>query len=184
MDIDWRTEAKRPVTLGLAALALIGWVVAISQISSKSALLASTSAQIGSVTNERQQLATELDQQRRASGTLADLQQKIAGSTVAASTVTQQRDAAAAQLAETTRAVEAAQKGRTEAEAQLKAATEQLTPLRATSAEVETKLTQSRETAAKLDNDIVSRGQELAEISRRIDAARRQETKPASRLRN
>lgn len=78
MNISWSAEAKRPVTLALAALALVGWIVAISQISSKSSLLASTSAQINDLTATRQQLATELDQQQKASGTLADLQRKAA----------------------------------------------------------------------------------------------------------
>ena len=31
MDIDWKTEIKRPVTLILAALTLVGWIVAISE---------------------------------------------------------------------------------------------------------------------------------------------------------
>src|SRR4051794_6219803 len=64
MDIDWRAEMKRPVTLGLAALAFIGWIVALSQLSAKTSLQASTAAQIGQLTAARQQLATELAQQQ------------------------------------------------------------------------------------------------------------------------
>ena len=59
MNVDWGAEAKRPVTLALAALALVGWIIAISQMSS---LRASTPAQVGNLTASRQRLATELDQ--------------------------------------------------------------------------------------------------------------------------
>lgn len=93
MQKDWKAEAKRPVTLGLAALALVGWIIAISQTSSLSSSRANTSAQINDLAASRRQLATELDQQQNASGTLADLQGKAV-----------EVNTAAAQLAETNKA--------------------------------------------------------------------------------
>jgi len=135
MDIDWRAEMKRPVTLGLAALAFIGWIVAISQLSAKTSLQASTSAQIGQLTAARQQLATELDQQQKASGTLVEVQKKTAEATAAADKAARDRDAAAAQLAETGKAIEAAKGSLAGAEAELNAVTEQITQRRAVSTE-------------------------------------------------
>src|SRR3954454_22666251 len=108
VGIDWKAELKRPITLALAALALIGWVEAISQLSAKASLRASTSAQIGRLTAARQQLATELDQQQQPAGTRVDLQKKSAEAIAAADTAGRDRTAAAAQLVETNRAIEAA----------------------------------------------------------------------------
>ncbi len=108
MDIDWKTEIKRPVTLILAALTLVGWIVAISEISLNSSLRANTSTQIGQLTAARQQLSTELNQQQKASGTLADVQKKTAETTAAADKAAQDRDAAATQLVEANKAIEAA----------------------------------------------------------------------------
>ena len=175
MDIDWKAELKRPVTLILAALALIGWIFALSEVSSKSALRASTTAQIGQMTTERQQLAAQLDQQQKASGTLADLQKRTAETTEAAKKATQDRDAAAADLAATNAAAAAAKQGRENAETQLNTLTQQLKDGRAAAEEAGSKLAQSKEAAAKLDSDAAARTGELADISKRIEAAHAQE---------
>src|SRR4051794_13944583 len=144
MDIDWKAEMKRPVTLGLAALAVIGWIFAISQLSAKTSLQASTSSQIGQLTAARQQLATELDQQQKASGTLIDMQKRTEEATAAADRAARDREAAAAQLADTNKAIEAVKGSLTGAEAELNAVTEQITQRRAASTEAESALTQSR----------------------------------------
>src|SRR3954453_7709252 len=151
VDVDWKAEVKRPVTLVVAALALIGWIVAISQLSAKTSLQASTSAQIGQLTAARQQLATELDQQQKASGTLVEVQKKTAEATAAADKAARDRDAAAAQLAETGKAIEAAKGSLAGAEAELNAVTEQITQRRAVSTEAESALTRTREATAKLE---------------------------------
>jgi len=175
MNIDWPAEIRRPVTLALAALALIGWVIAMSEIASYSSLRARTSSQIDQLVSAREQLTTQLDQQQKASGTLSDLQAKTAEAMAAAGKAVQDRDAAAAQLLQTTKANEASQSALTDAGAQLTAATDHLTQLRAAGAETDSKLTQDKEAAAKLEADVAARTQELADIGKRIDAVHAEE---------
>jgi chromosome segregation ATPase len=157
MNIDWKTELTRPVTLVLAALALVGWIIAISQFSAKSSLRASADSQIGALTATRQQLTSELDQQRQASGTLADLQRRTEEATTAANAAGRDRDAAAAQLAETKKAGEDATASLAAAQGQLSAATAQLDKQRAAADEAERGLSQSREAVATLNSDAARR---------------------------
>src|SRR5215212_4731465 len=75
MPIDYRAELRRPVSLGLLALAVVAIIVAIIQYRRA----------IDNRREARQLRATEvsirseLDQQHRANGTLAEVQAKITG---------------------------------------------------------------------------------------------------------
>ena len=91
MAIALRAELKRPVPVALAIVALLGWIVAVYFIWSISALRNSSTTQIDQIAASRQQLATELDQQRRATGTLAEVRKKAAETEAAIDQATRER---------------------------------------------------------------------------------------------
>src|SRR5690348_2251469 len=101
MAVDIGTELRRPLPLALLFLAVIGWGFALYEASSLSSVRAADTDRITA-------LSSELDRQRQASGTLADLQQKIQAAQGDASKAAQDRDQAQAQLADVQKNFDAA----------------------------------------------------------------------------
>ena len=95
MAIDLNEEMRRPVSLGLAALAVIGWVVAVCVWATLSTQSSRQQDRITEMQSRNEQLADELKQQRDAAGSLADIQAKREAAEAAVSTA--QSDLAAAQ---------------------------------------------------------------------------------------
>jgi hypothetical protein len=91
VTIDPKAELKRPVPVALAIVALLGWIVAVYFVWSVSSLRNSSTRQIDQIAAFRQQLATELDQQRQAAGTLAELQKKATETEAAIDQATRER---------------------------------------------------------------------------------------------
>ncbi len=182
VDTDRDAETRRPMLAILAGLALIGWVVAITQISSKSTLRASMSAQVGQLMAARDHLVADLDQQQKAAGTLAGLRKSTVEITAVADKAAQDHKAALIQLVETNTALGAARSSLVETETQLDGVAEQLARQRAASADMESSLAQSREAAGRLRTATVVQRSELADINNRIDAAHAQETEAAQSL--
>jgi len=182
VDTDREAEIRRPTVAILAGLALIGWVVAITQISSKSTLRSSMSAEVGQLTAARDHLAAELDQQQKAAGTLAGLRKSTAEITAVADKAAQDRKAALTQLVETNTALGAARSSLVETEMQLDGVAKQLARQRTASADMESSLAQSKEAAGRLRTDTVVQTSELADINSRIDAAHAQEAEAAQSL--
>src|SRR3712207_6801615 len=74
MAIDYRSELRRPLTLGLLALLVVAIILAIVQVRNASRYR----DQIRQLRTTEASLRSEMEQQRRAGGTLADLQTKVA----------------------------------------------------------------------------------------------------------
>ena len=91
MAFDWKSELRRPASAVLLALAVIGWFLAISYMSTLHSVRERTGAQLAQNAADVEQLKATLEQQQKAVGTLADLQNKAADAD-------QERDAAAAKL--------------------------------------------------------------------------------------
>src|SRR5215213_4590268 len=81
MPFDYKAEARRPVTLALAALAVLGWILFATTSSSKSSQAQRYRTQVRELSTAQQQAATQVAQLRLASGSLADVEAKIATAT-------------------------------------------------------------------------------------------------------
>src|SRR5438105_4478705 len=119
MAVDIGTELRRPLPLALLVLAVIGWIVALYEMSSLSSLRAADADRINALTSE-------LNQQRQASGTLADIQQKIQAAQGEVAKANQDRDQAQAQLADTQKNFDAAKQQLAETSKQLDEQKQQL----------------------------------------------------------
>src|SRR5687768_11405689 len=78
MGIDYRSELRRPTTLGLLALALAGWLLAVFLLFGQSGQRREQERQLGLVRASEGEARRQLEQQRAAAGTLADLQARAA----------------------------------------------------------------------------------------------------------
>src|SRR5215204_1316137 len=74
MAIDFRSELRRSITLGLLAVAVVAVMVAIVQSGNAS----DNRSEVHQLRGTETSLRSELEQQRRAAGTLAELQSKVA----------------------------------------------------------------------------------------------------------
>jgi hypothetical protein len=182
MDIDWKAEIRRPVTIALAIVAIVGWVAMIAVWSSESSLRASSDAQIAQLQTEHQQLADQLAAQQKASGTLVDLQHKAEAASAAAADAGRQHDAAAAALTTTSAALATARQQLADTQSRLKAADDALGRAHAAGADAEARLAHSQAEATRLDQVAASRTHELADIGKRIDAAHAEEAQTRQAL--
>ena len=93
MALDYRSELRRPVTLVLLALAVLGWFVSVVALVGQSQSRSRYRDEIRQLSNTQTSLKSELDQWRQAGGSLADFQAKVR----AAQEHAQQSEAARAQ---------------------------------------------------------------------------------------
>ena len=94
MAIDLGTEFRRPVTIALAAAALLGWIVVIALGVSANSQKTRFRTQTQQAQAMNQQLASELASERQAAGTLSDLQAKITAAQGQLNQLNQTRDQA------------------------------------------------------------------------------------------
>jgi len=165
------TELRRPVPLLLAALALLGWIVAIGFMVSR----ASVADRLETAETERSDLAAQLQTQQQASGELADLQARLASTNDEVTQITRGREAAQQELAAAQGALADAQRQADERRAELTQLTAELQTSRA---ELEAKQGQLTET----ENSVAARSQELADVGQRLETARAQEVQSRATL--
>ncbi len=129
MATDYNAELRRPVSLALAAFALIGWLLFFWNLASSGSQRAQDQARLTTLQQQSTQLDEELTKERAAAGALTDIEAKQtaaeaaaaeADKTVADATKAREdAEAGAAQardaLAQATTAREAAEKAAAEA---------------------------------------------------------------------
>ena len=89
MAFDYRSELNRPLSLALAGVAILGWLLALSLGLSSSAQLQQAQAETTRLQQAEATLRRQFDEQQRTGGTLADLQARIAGAEQQLAQVTQ-----------------------------------------------------------------------------------------------
>jgi CHASE3 domain sensor protein len=99
MFVDVGAEFRRPVPLALAIVAGLGWLLALALWWSASTARASYEERIRGLEIARQSLAAELEEQRRAAGTVAELRRRAADARDTFNRAFQERERAQAQLA-------------------------------------------------------------------------------------
>jgi hypothetical protein len=85
MAIDYRSELRRPTPLGLLALALVGWLVVVVLLMGLANQRDEQELQLGLLRTSEGETRRQLDQQRAASGTLAELQARTAAASSSSS---------------------------------------------------------------------------------------------------
>src|SRR5215210_215837 len=78
MPIDYRSEMKRPVSLALGALAVLGWILAGVIAIHQARKADERHHEIRQLTVSQNSARAEAEQLRRANGNLAELQSRIA----------------------------------------------------------------------------------------------------------
>ena len=78
MPIDYRSELRRPLSLVLAGIAVLGWILALSLWLSYSNRLQASRAEAARLQQAEVTVREQLDEQRRTAGSLTDLQAKVA----------------------------------------------------------------------------------------------------------
>jgi chromosome segregation ATPase len=113
--IDYRSELRRPVSLALLGLAVLGWIVAarLAWVHSESGH--DHRRQVSLLTAAETSARTEVEQLRQASGTLAEAQGKIAAAQSNVTQFEQSRAEARARLAEVEQNLEARRRSVAEA---------------------------------------------------------------------
>jgi hypothetical protein len=96
--VDIRAEMQRPVPLVLAAIALVGWIVAIWAISSGASDRHSAEAQLNAAEAARQQIIDELARHTRAAGSLDEVREQLGAVQAEVATATKDRDTLSTQL--------------------------------------------------------------------------------------
>ena len=78
MAIDYRSELRRPLSLVLAGIAVLGWILPLSLWLSYSNRLQASRAEAARLQQAEVAVREQLDEQRRTAGSLTDLQAKVA----------------------------------------------------------------------------------------------------------
>src|SRR5215207_10291184 len=99
MAFDYRAELKRPASLVLAAIAALGWLLALGIGFSSSDQMQEARAETTRLQQAQVDLQRQLDEQQRTGRTLASLEDRVAGSQQQLTQITQAREQAQAQLA-------------------------------------------------------------------------------------
>src|SRR3954462_11352649 len=115
MAFDYRAELKRPASLVMAALAVLGWLLALGIGLSSSGQVQEAQAETTRLQQAQISLQRQLDDQQRTGRTLASLEDRVAGSQQQLAQVTQAREQAQAQLATLQQTVQASQQRLTQA---------------------------------------------------------------------
>ena len=128
--------------------------------------------QISQLSTSEESFKTQLAQQQQASGSLADLQTRIAAATDRARQATAARDQAQAELASVQKELEAQRQQQAQVVQQLQAQTQQLSQVQGQMQETEQHLAAARNEIATNQQAMVARSQELADVGKRLEAAR------------
>ncbi|MBA3520092.1 MAG: hypothetical protein H0T75_21185 [Rhizobiales bacterium] len=161
-------ELRRPVPLILAALAVIGWIVAIGFMISRASLETNLTGEVARVEATRADLAAQLEAQQQASGEIADLRNGITAATAEIAELNQGRDAAQAEVA-------AVQAELADAQRQADARRGEVATLQSDFDRLNEQLAASQTRLTEVENSITARTQEVAEVGQRLETARAQE---------
>ena len=98
MPLDYRSELARPISLVLAGLAVLGWVVALGLGLSGADEREASEATISRLQQSEAGLRTQLAEHQRSSGAVADLQNRSAAAQQQLTQLTQAKEQAKVQL--------------------------------------------------------------------------------------
>jgi len=115
MALDYRSELRRPVTLGLIAVAAVGWLITVVLLSSRAEDQRDHRRQVRLLQANEAEARAQLAQQTSASGTLSDLQARITAAQQQAAQASQAREQTQAQVAPVQQSLLAAQRAAAEA---------------------------------------------------------------------
>ena len=140
MPIDLRSELQRPIAIALAGVALVGWLLFLIVLVNLSQENRQARDQVVQLQSSETRLRSELESQRRAAGSLADLQARIAAADQTSSQASRARDEAQAQLASVQQNLQAGQQRAAEASRTADAAAQRLGELQRQGQETEQRL--------------------------------------------
>jgi chromosome segregation ATPase len=130
MPIDYRSELRRPFSLVLAGAAILGWLVALSVWLSYSSRLGTSRAEATRLQQAEVAARTQLEEQLRATGTVADLQSRAAAAQRELAQLNQSREQTQAQLAVLQQTLQTTQQQLTQVQNQLPQAEQRLAAAR------------------------------------------------------
>ena len=110
MPMNYRTELRRPISLALLGVALLGWLLTLAIWTSFSSTLRSARSEIQRLQTSESNTRAQLDEHRRVSGSLADIQARAGDVQRQASQLTEARDQAQRQLTTLQQSFEATQR--------------------------------------------------------------------------
>src|SRR5215213_3894152 len=119
MPVDYRSELRRPFSLVLAGVAILGWILALGLWLSYSNRLQSSRAEASRLQQTEVAVRTQLEEQQRTAGTLANVQTKLADAQRELAQVNQARDQAQAELSTLQQTLQATQQQLTQLQNQL-----------------------------------------------------------------
>jgi chromosome segregation ATPase len=176
MAINLTRGDSRPLLIGLAVAALLGWGLYIYAEVSKAENQRGARREISALVANEETLKNQLAQQQQAAGTLADLQNQIAAFTNQSNQARTASDRAQAQLALIQKDLESQRQQQVQVAQQLQDQLQQLSQARAQTQEAEQRFNAARSETESLEQAKGARSQELAEVGKRLEAARQQET--------
>ena len=145
MAINYRSDMTRPLTLGLIGLAVVGWLLTFLLFIYRSEDHRDHRRQVRMLQANEAEVRTQLAQQTSASGTLSDLQARIAAAQQQAAQASQAREQAQAQLAPVQQSLLAAQQAAAEATKNAAAQVQRLTDLQSQVQQFEKRLISVRD---------------------------------------
>ena len=115
MAFDYRSELKRPASLVLAAVAVLGWLLALAIGLSSSDQMQEARAETTRLQQAQVDLQRQLDEQQRTGRTLANLEDRVSAAQQQLTQVTRAREQVQAQLATLQQTIQASQQQLTQA---------------------------------------------------------------------
>jgi small-conductance mechanosensitive channel len=161
MPIDYRSELRRPFSLVLAGVAVLGLLLALGLWLSYSTRLQASRAETTGLQQAEVAVRGRLEEQQRTAGTLADLQTRVSAAQREMDQLGQNREQAQAQLTALQQTFQTIQ--------------QQLTRLQSQLPQAEQRLTAVREQIATGEQVLGARTGEVAEVGRQLEDIRRQE---------
>src|SRR3954466_2971805 len=150
----------RPILIGLAIAAFLGWGLFIYAELHGAAQNQKARQQISRLSTSEESFKPQLAQQQQASGSLADLQTRIAATTDQARQATAARDQAQAELASGQKELEAQRRRKAQVVQQLQAQTQQLSQVQGQMQETEQHLPAARNEIATNQQVVVPRSRD------------------------
>jgi septal ring factor EnvC (AmiA/AmiB activator) len=143
MAVDLKSELTRPPALILTALAVLGWVLFILSSWSAASVQKAQRMQIVQLSEKSDKLGSELAKQLETTGSVADLQAKIASMRDDLSRVSQTRNDVQAELTNAQRNLSATRRDISEADRSFQSQSQKLTDLQSAGEEAAAQSAQS-----------------------------------------
>jgi septal ring factor EnvC (AmiA/AmiB activator) len=132
MPVDLKSELTRPFALILAALAVLGWVLFVLSSWSAASVQKSQRLRLVEVSEKHDKVAAELARQVEASGSLAELQSKVASTRDDLTRVSQTRSDVQTELLAAQRNLSTVRRELTEADRTLQSQAQKLSDVQTT----------------------------------------------------